>query len=290
MAGAGLTVLNSMAGRNFERALEQHLIWGLSALDLKDCVLDKRVTDLRDFELEQVAAMTEDRDLTVYCLSTNLFDDEVENGEAAFAERHLKPVERVIRIAEVLDPNLVRLIAPRSARRDETPDGVAYLKKMHDWVIPQYIEAVERIYEAGFRVTIENEARGSLLANAEEVLGFFDALGFSGEVCFTWDVQNMWQMGTYPTEDVYEQLKPVIGYVHLKGGQSEPDSKALKWKTSLADASWPLVEITSRVVADGVSPVICLNPSHGEEKPGYDYRNLVQRDIEFIRQVIPDIR
>lgn len=290
MAGAGLTVLNSMAGRNFEKALEQHLIWGLSALDLKDSVLDKRVTDLRGFELEQAAAMIQDRDLTVYCLSTNLFDDEVENGKEAFAERHLKPVERVIRIAEVLDPNLVRLIAPRSTRRTDVPDGVAYLQKKCDWVIPQYVEAIEQIYEAGFRVTIENEARGSLLANAEEVLGFFDALGFSGEVCFTWDVQNMWQMGTYPTVEVYEQLKAVIGYVHLKGGQSEPNSTALRWKSSLADASWPLVEIASRVVADGVSPVICLNPSHGEEKPGYDYRNIVQRDIEFIRQEIPDIR
>ena len=290
MAGAGLTVLNSMAGRNFEKALEQHLIWGLSALDLKDCVLDKRVTDLWGFELEQVVAMIEDRDLTVYCLSTNLFDDEVENGKEAFAERHLKPIERVIRIAEVLDPNLVRLIAPRSTQRAEIPDGVAHLKKKCDWVMPQYVEAIEQIYEAGFRVTIENEARGSLLANAEEVLDFFDALGFSGEVCFTWDVQNMWQMGTYPTVEVYEQLKAVIGYVHLKGGQSEPNSTALKWKSSLEDASWPLVEIASRAVADGVSPVICLNPSHGEEKPGYDYRNIVQRDIEFIRQEIPDIR
>ena len=290
MAGAGLTVLNSMAGQEFEKALEQHLLWGLSAMDLKDHVLGKQIMDLRDFELEQAADIIEDRDLTVYCLSTNLFDDEVEDGKNAFVERHVKRVDRAIRVAQVFDPNLIRLIAPRSRNRSNVPDGVVYLQKEHDWLIPFYMDAIEKLYEAGFNVTIENEARGSLLANAEETLTFFDLLGFDSEVCFTWDIQNMWQMGSYPSLELYEQLKPVIGYVHLKGGQSDGNGNELMWKSSLEDASWPIVEIVSQVVEDGVSPVICLNPSHGKEKPGYDYRFMVQRDLEFLRLDIPGIR
>jgi hypothetical protein len=87
----------------------------------------------------------------------------------------------------------------------------------------------------------------------------------------------------------YNQLKHLIGYYHLKGGQHDDKSMALRWRTALEDASWPLLEITRQVVADGVSHVICLNPSHGERKPGYDYSGVTKRDLDFIRREIAGI-
>jgi sugar phosphate isomerase/epimerase len=104
-------------------------------------------------------------------------------------------------------------------------------------------------------------------------------------VFFTYDVQNLWQMGTFPTLDVYRTLKPLIGYFHLKGGKAGDDGRLL-WKSTLEDASWPVVEMTREVVRDGVSPVICLNPSHGGKLEGYDYNRMVQRDLEYIRSVL----
>ena len=102
-------------------------------------------------------------------------------------------------------------------------------------------------------------------------------------------------MGTFPTLEVYRRLRPLIAMVHVKGGAAEapaapgqPDGP-LKWRTALADASWPVLDILRAVVADGVSPVICLNPSHGERKTGYDYTDVVGRDIEFLRRNIPEI-
>ena len=77
--------------------------------------------------------------------------------------------------------------------------------------------------------------------------------------------------------------------VHLKGGQSDRPGGAPKWSSSLADASWPVLDVVRAVVADGVSPVICLNPSHGERKPGYDYTDVVARDVDFLRRNIPEI-
>jgi len=120
------------------------------------------------------------------------------------------------------------------------------------------------------------------LSTPTEILDFFASLDRPAKVCLTWDVQNLWQMGTYPTMAVYDQLKNLIGYYHLKGGQQKADNTVLHWRSSLADASWPVVEITRQVVVDGVSPVICLNPSHGKIKPGYDYENIVQRNLDFI--------
>jgi hypothetical protein len=35
--------------------------------------------------------------------------------------------------------------------------------------------------------------------------------------------------------------------------------------------------------------VICLNPSHGAPKPGYDYTDVVKRDIDFLRKNVEGI-
>jgi hypothetical protein len=40
---------------------------------------------------------------------------------------------------------------------------------------------------------------------------------------------------------------------------------------------------------DDMCPVICLNPSHGKQKEGYDYSNIVKRDLDFIREAIPEV-
>ena len=96
-------------------------------------------------------------------------------------------------------------------------------------------------------------------------------------------------MGTYPTIDVYNKLKGLIGYYHLKGGQKGGGGIELRWRSSLEDASWPVVEITRQIVKDNVSQVICLNPSHGKAKTGYDYNNMTKRDLDFIRRTIQEI-
>ena len=37
---------------------------------------------------------------------------------------------------------------------------------------------------------------------------------------------------------------------------------------------------------DGVTDVICLNPSHGERKERYDYSSITKRDLDFVRRAI----
>ena len=50
MARTQLTILNSMAGQDFEAALRQHVAWGLHWLDLKDRIFGKGIIDLSDDE------------------------------------------------------------------------------------------------------------------------------------------------------------------------------------------------------------------------------------------------
>jgi hypothetical protein len=44
--------------------------------------------------------------------------------------------------------------------------------------------------------------------------------------------------------------------------------------------------LTKQVIADGVSKVICLNPSHGQKQEGYNYDNLVERDLKYVQGLI----
>ncbi len=289
VAKTKLTILNSMAGQQFESALDQHVAWGLTVLDLKDAIFGKGVVKLTHAEANRAADLIRARNLSVYCFSTGLFSGEIEAGEAEFRRRYLDKIEHVIEIAKPLQPQMIRLLAAQTSKRKELADSIGYIRENHPWLNPLYAQAIDRLHDAGFKVTIENEVGNCIFSNPKEILGFFAELNRREGVYLTWDVQNLWQMGTYPTMEVYHQLKGLIGYYHLKGGIGAMPASTLHWRSALEDASWPVVEITRQVVADGVSPVICLNPSHGKVKEGYDYQNIVKRDLDFIRREIPEI-
>lgn len=284
-----LTILNAMAGPDFLAALDQHVSWGITHLDLKDDIWGKVLLALSEDEARQAAEAISQRGLTVYCFSTVLFQPEVERGEAEFRRTEMAQFDHLISLARILRPQVIRLLAAQTTRRAELDNAFPYLHAQHPWVILLYGEAVDRLAEAGFQVTIENEPGGCIFARPREIVDFFAALGRRDRVCFTWDAQNLWQLGAFPTLEVYRQLQPLIGYFHVKGGQHDGTSLALRWSTVLEDASWPVLEITRQLIADGVSPVICLNPPHGAEKAGYDYTEITNRDLAFLRHMIREL-
>lgn len=284
-----VTMLSAMAGMDFEYALDMHVSWNIELVDLKDSIFGKNLMELTLDEAGHAADLIRERGLSVYCLSTMLFHGEAEMGETAFREENIHKVDHVINLAKILKPKLVRLLASQTSKRAEVKNSVQYIAGHHPWLIPAYGEAVERIYESGFLVTIENETGSCIFSNPTEIIDFFEELNMPEKVSLTWDVQNLWQMGTFPTMEVYRKLRNTIGYYHLKGGQSEKGGVDLVWRSTLEDASWPVVEITRQVVADGVVDVICLNSSHGKAREGQDGNDMAKRDLDFIRSAIPGI-
>ena len=290
-----LTVLSDMAGHEWSGPaghdprvmLDQAVRWGLTTIDLKT-VLGKNVADLSDDETEQVAAALAASGVEVQAVSTLLMKLTVEDGEAAF-HRHLAALDRTLVIARRLRPRMIRLLAADTAKRQGLGDSWPYLQREHPWLLRIYAEAVTRIHAAGFEAVIENECGGCIFSTPSEVVSFFTALGRTDQVRFIWDVQNLWQMGVFPTMAVYRQLAPFIGFYHVKGGRCGPDSPALIWRAPLENASWPVLEITRAVIAEGLSPVICINPSHGQPAPGENRDNYTARDLAFLRRHIPEI-
>jgi len=277
-------MLNSMADRDFDTAMDNHAEWGLAHLDLKGGVYGKDVIDLTDEEADRVASEAAARGLSTYCMSTTLFHDEVEKGEDHLKDEHFAKLDQTIAVARILKPTFVRLLGAKTEKRSQVADATDYLKSEHAWLLDLYRAAVEKVSDAGFQVTIENECHDCVFSTPEEIVSFFDVIDCGDAVSLTWDVQNLWQMGTFPSLDAYATLKPLISYYHVKGGLAEFEGGSLKWRSSLEDASWPVEVITRQVVSDGVSPVICLNSSHGERKDGYDYDDVTKRDLDYMRQ------
>ena len=118
------------------------------------------------------------------------------------------------------------------------------------------------------------------------MLDFFAALA-RPQTRLIYDVVNLWQMGSFPRVAGYRRLAPVIGMLHLKGGRSDRPGGALRWRSHLDDASWPLRPILSACIAERRSPVICLNPPHGADHPDYHWDH--QRDLRFLRTNFPEI-
>lgn len=283
-------MLNTMADQDIAVSIFRQASWGIADLDLKDALFGKAVLDVSDSEAAAVAALARDHGMAVHCLSTSLFFDDVELGEAHFREHHLGRIDRAIDIARILQPRLVRLLAARSSRaRAQRENAIERLDRDHPWLVGMYGEAIDRLHAAGFSSTIENEVHGCVLSTPDEVLALFARIGRRDRVCFTWDVQNLWEQGTFPTIAVYERLRPLIGYYHLKGGRADTVGGPLVWNCGLAEASWPVVELTGRVARDGVSPVMCLNPSHGRRIDGYEYREMAWRDLEFVRGEVEEV-
>jgi sugar phosphate isomerase/epimerase len=302
-----LTMLNSMAGSEIESALDQHIAWGLRVLDLKEAIYGKRIDDLFPHEVRHVVGAIAVRRLTVETLSTGIFYADIEQGEAAFRAQFLSTgifyadieqgeaafraqfadrLARILRTARMLKPRNVRLLSAKSSKRATFTNCADYLRDQHPWVFSVYREAVEKLHQAGFMAVIENEVNGAIFANPQEIVDFFAALDCGDKVGLIWDIANLWQEGTFPSLAVYEQLKPLIKLVHVKGGRKNDDPASHDHlASSLADAAWPVQEILSAVIRDGVSPVICLNPSHGAGNPGYAHtRDDYHRDILYLRQ------
>ncbi len=283
-----LTMLNSMADSDVAAAVRKHRQWNLRWLDLKDSIYGKLVADLSDEEARRVRALADGAGLGVYCMSTVLFSGHIEDGEAAFRRSHLEPVKRAVELAGILRPARIRLLAAQTRLRGTLPDSTQYILREQPWLLDAYRQAVDWIAQAGVEAVIENEIADTIWARPQEITSFFGALQ-RPKARLVWDIQNLWQMGTFPTLEVYRQLRPLIGMVHLKGGMADQPGGPLRWRSSLADASWPVIPILKAVIADGLSPVICLNLSHGKAKAGYDYTDVVGRDIQFLRRTIPEI-
>jgi len=286
-----LTVLNSMAGTEFEQALDQQIAWGIRTLDLKNHIYDKSIDELLPDDAQKAARAIAERNLDVTTLSTGIFYGDIEQGEAAFREQFQASLDCIVSIGSIFKPLNVRLLSAKSSKRNTFSNSVAYIQEHHPWLLPLYREAIHRLHDAGFFVVIENEVHSTIFTRPQEIVDFFDVVDCSGKVGFTWDISNLWEEGTFPTLQVYQQLKPLISLIHLKGSKDVvQDGVTKRFASSLEDASWNVLELVQAAINDEVSPVICLNPAHGARSASYNHSlDNYYQDILYLRKNVKEI-
>lgn len=281
---AKLTMLSAMAGADVETSARRHAELGLRWLDLKDGLFGQNIDKLNVDDARRIAAIARHHGLGIASFSTALCASDIGVGEAAFRQRHEPTLNHVLKLADILQPRSIRLI---SAVLEPFPGPEAVMdvvEQHHAWVFAACADMVDRITAAGCLALIENEPANMILTRPEGIQRFFARLDRPRTARYTWDVQNLWQVGVVPSLEVYRQLKPLIGCIHLKGGRSEVPGGPLVHASALADASWPVLDIVRAAVADGVAPFFCLNPSHGRKPPGFDIWQTARRDIAFLRE------
>ncbi|MBL9206787.1 MAG: TIM barrel protein [Opitutaceae bacterium] len=281
-----LTMLNGMAGSDFEVCCRRHVELGLKWLDLKDSLWGQTINNLSLENARRAADLAGEHGLGVACFSTALCSSYLAEGEETFRTRHLRTLDHVLKLAEILRPERIRLIAAMLKPFPADGQAMAVVEREYAWVFNVYRDLIDRMVAAGQRVLLENETPDSIFNQPEGVVRFFRVLDRAEKVRYTWDVQNLWQMGVFPTMDVYRTLRPLIGCIHLKGGRADAEGGPLVHASALEDASWPVAEIMRAAVADGVAPVICLNPSHGKQPPGWNLWETTRRDVAFLRRTL----
>ena len=294
-----LTTAADMMDEDLPLAVSRLSDLGLRYLDLKDQVFGRPIANLDDERRDRLASLLAGTGLSVYCFSSVLGYWHLDQlDEATFRRRLEEGARNLIATSNVVRPAKVRLIACEFDEGAAGDGATAYLETRAPWVYGAYRDAVEQLTDAGLAVTFENEPR-TIFANPEETIAFFERLD-RPRAGFTWDVHNMWQSGTYPSLEVYRTLQPLIDFVHLKGGRADStDPTTLVYRSPLESASWPVREIVSAIIADGVSPVLCVNPFRGSMATGPGLppvagspemiRDYATRDVAFLRETFLEV-
>ena len=260
-----LSVLAEMLDKDLPTALAVMRDHRLAFVDLKQHVYDSRIHQLDGDQRYRLHDDLRRHNVELYCLASTLGHRNVlATPERGFRDELEQGIANLLETVAIVRPRMIRLLACSAISGTGERLLVTDVDRLAPWVFPAYREAISQIASHGVTVTIENEP-DSLLSSPEEVRTFFARLDGCGDVGFTWDIQNMWQSGVFPSVTVYERMKPVINYVHLKGGrQASTVDSSLRYRCGLETASWPVVDLVRRVIADDISPVVCLNTSHGE--------------------------
>jgi sugar phosphate isomerase/epimerase len=286
---AELTMLAEMMDRDLPAAVSQLADLDIRQLDLKTSIFGRAIEDLEDRQREQLAQLIAESGATAYCFSSTLGHRDVcAVDERTFRTELQTGIANMIATAQLVRPRKVRLLSCWIGEHRHEPDQMAALERHAPWVIAAYRDAIDQVVSAGLSPTIENEPN-TVLNSPEGTVAFFDRLERPAAT-YTWDVQNMWQSGSYPSLDAYHTLRPIMDYFHLKGGRSADGKPGpLTYRCPLEQASWPVREILGAVLADDASPVICLNPSHGAVPEHYEFGSLEDRAAMVRTEALRDV-
>ena len=214
-----LGVITDGISRDFEHALQVLTEGGLDRAELQ-YVWDSEVGDHSDEEIEKIKTLADAAGVQISCISRHNFAGlsvmDTEIGDAVY-EQHMEGLRRCIRMAKAVGSPLVRIMSFRKEMIIFGGNGA------QDWIVSggawekflKHMEAPVKLAEEEEITLVVETGNNSMITSGYLGRKFVDAMG-SDRLRILWDIPNTMYCTDIPYPDAYEEIKDIIGHVHIK--------------------------------------------------------------------------
>ncbi|WP_343247307.1 sugar phosphate isomerase/epimerase family protein [Diplocloster hominis] len=248
-----VSVVTDELSSDFETAAELAAGWGISSIEIRG-VGEERIGSLSPYALHHVKKVIEDYGLQVACVSPGIFKADhhrpVFDGwtvlkwqdrcEFEQQERQKQFIEHQVR--EVL-PRTLEFCAGTGCRKIilfsfNKPGGAASRAEIPNYLFPYFTMACELAKPYDITLLIENEhiCYGDTAARTRKLI---ESVG-ADNLKLNWDPGNAYFAGEQPYPSGYEQIRDLIGHVHMKDAVTHSDGSKeyvvrgeLDWESQL---------------------------------------------------------
>lgn len=263
---------------DFEHALSLMQADGLHYADI-EFIWGKKPGFHTQEENERIKSLLEQYGIQAAVIGGFAFRDQsaqkIELGDAAYRE-HLDEIKAQIELAKYLGCKKVRCLTFSKQMAIWGYDGAEHRNAYHNQTWPKMLrifeEPVKLAEDNGIELLIETGVN-TLLTSAYLTRQFIEDMG-SKHLRILWDPANTLFNYETPFPDAYEELKDLIGHIHIKDGTVDT-RKSIITSTSVGEGALAtaLPDIADALRKDGYSGIISLEnfyvPPGGTLEDGY---------------------
>jgi len=225
--------------RDFEEAVRLGAEAGATAIELRGGIWGRAVQSCTDEDVARMQQVLAAHGARVAVIGSPVGKCALDDDEEC--RQHLEWFDRMCELAHRFGARVIRgfaFWAPRQSEGDR-PDLSPYLDRITERLAPitKRAEAEDVLY------CLETEG-STMTGTCAEIAAVIEALGGSGHLGATWDVNNGWDCGELPLPDGYAHVRGRVHHVHVK-------PNARKSIETVADSPVAYAQVVRALRADG---------------------------------------
>lgn len=272
-----LGVITDGISRDLEHALSVMNETGLRYADLQ-FVWDKEIGDQTPEEIQKIKDLINKYNMVVPCITRHNFvgmlvmDTEPEDE---IYQKHLEGLKRCIKIAKVLDSDMVRIMSFRKEMIIFGHNGAEkWVASTGSWEkLLKLMEApIQLAEDAGITLAVET-GNNAMITSGWLGRKLIDDLG-TKHLKLIWDIPNTLYCTEIPYPDAYEEIKEHLGHIHIKDCKSNIARATVQFcPLGQGDMAPYLEDLSHALKRDKYQGVISLEsvyrPTNGTFEDGY---------------------
>jgi sugar phosphate isomerase/epimerase len=252
-----LAIFADDIGQDLYHALDVVQEFGLEWVEVRSA-WGVNLVDQTDEQVQAVQQAIQRRGLRVPCIAAPLFKSRLEGrGEASQEmfhaqqrdelEQQMALFHRAAGIAHRFDTNLMRCFSFWRVGDDS--------EDIWSEMLAPFSQLVRAAEQEGIVLVLENDFECNL-AKGVETARFIEEIG-SPHLRLLWDPGNAYFVGETAYPDGYERGKHLVGHVHLKDAELDPETGEMRW-VALGSGEVDLLGQLRALEADGYDGVVTM--------------------------------